>query len=505
MAGSKKRVVSSWEGTTKRAAVLSQPGGAHAAYEGKAGRSEAHNQPSHSKQLEEKKKANARERSSSSIHVQTCTKHPARTIGAAAIVSEEDAHVEGTGTVAAAKMGVLDPSLGSNNVQQLSLKKKSSHQEGGRHGAAGKRRELPTLHTVESSSSLDGRWQKHSRSSQSSKLYSSGLALEKPSSLAAATFKGEERRKRNGTHGVGFWMRMERSRLNWNARKKSPSIDAILLKLVKKKDAHGFFAKHVVSSSKLLERFSRVACCQRFSKQKMKWCSPSLDNLLHVLRCACCLDNDEKKREMKNNFINNGVERRIELEENTGVVLKKASSSKAHGKSLRPAGVGSKEMSSSFVTPGGAHAKKTKSKKLGSMRSYGRMKGEELKQEVFTVAAGKEEERRPSAATTTSSNTLKRSKAWRSMQLCEEGPEVERKKHTCWNVEKKRGLNVDIKHMEGLFSRREWKHTAASSCNKDGSSRSKLGQQQRPAAEFEEEVQPPRGRKARRFDIKRRS
>ncbi|BAT88831.1 hypothetical protein VIGAN_05245600 [Vigna angularis var. angularis] len=70
----------------------------------------------------------------------------------------------------------------------------------------------------------------------------------------------------------------------------------------------------VVSSSKLLERFSRVACCQRFSKQKMKWCSPSLDNLLHVLRCACCLDNDEKKREMKNNFINNGVERRIELE-----------------------------------------------------------------------------------------------------------------------------------------------------------------------------------------------
>ncbi|BAT92804.1 uncharacterized protein HKW66_Vig0210900 [Vigna angularis] len=45
-------------------------------------------------------------------------------------------------------------------------------------------------------------------------------------------------------------------------------------------------------SSKLLERFSRVACCQRFSKQKMKWCSPSLDNLLHVLRCACCLDKE---------------------------------------------------------------------------------------------------------------------------------------------------------------------------------------------------------------------
>ncbi|KOM26751.1 hypothetical protein LR48_Vigan312s001200 [Vigna angularis] len=138
------------------------------------------------------------------------------------------------------------------------------------------------------------------------------------------------------------------------------------------------------------------------------------------------------------------VERRKpQWPENTGVVLKKASSSKAHG------------------------TKKTKSKQLGSMRSYGRMKGEELKQEVFMVAAGKEEERRPSAATTTSSNTLKRSKAWRSMQLCEEGPEVERKKHTCWNVEKKRGLNVDIKHMEGLFSRREWKHTAASSSSKE--------------------------------------
>ncbi|BAT80981.1 hypothetical protein VIGAN_03061400 [Vigna angularis var. angularis] len=29
---------------------------------------------------------------------------------------------------------------------------------------------------------------------------------------------------------------------------------------------------------------------------------------------------------------------------------------------------------------------------IGSMRSYGRVKGEELKQEVFTVAAGREEE-----------------------------------------------------------------------------------------------------------------